>query len=194
MREVASQAGLDKNTVLRLEAGLPVRSASRQRICEVYGVLNVNPEAEPSRVVGAHWAHSLPEALKWHRARLIDPQLPSEISSSETYQDERERRRQGTWGLANQFFARLDCDMPSGRLRSGIFEVYGSSGLSRQQSGEALVYIIQGALRLVVGDDEFIVAQGCAATFDRTILHLHEPAPGLRPEDLPVVMLYVQTD
>jgi|GEM_PF-4063018 len=44
IREVAARAKVDKNTVLALEQGRPVRERSRQRISTVYGVLPVLPD------------------------------------------------------------------------------------------------------------------------------------------------------
>ncbi len=193
LREVAVQAKVDKNTILRLEAGLPVRNGSRGRICQVYGVLNIPPEDLPKRELGAHYAKNNRDGMKWHRAQVTDPASPSTISSSDEMQLPEERIRQGTLKLAQQFFARLDCDMPTGKLRAGVFEVFGTSGYSSQQSGEALVYVLRGQVRFEIGPEEFVLREGESATFDRTIRHLHEPYQ-MELGDLPAIVLYVQVE
>lgn len=193
LREVALAANVDKNTILRLEAGLPVRNSSREQICKVYGVLNISPEDLPRREIGAHYAKNVRDGMKWHRAQITNPEETSIISTNDEMQDPEERRRQGRLNLAQQFFSRLDCDMPAGRLRSGIFEVYGTSGYSSQQSGEALVYVLKGNLRFEIGEEVFVLREGESATFDRTIRHLHEPFE-MDAADLPVVVLYVQVE
>jgi transcriptional regulator with XRE-family HTH domain len=193
LREVALAANVDKNTILRLEAGLPVRNSSRDQICKVYGVLNIPPEDLPRREIGAHYAKNDRGGMKWHRAQISNPEEASTVSTNDEIQDSEERRRQGRLNLAQQFFSRLDCDMPAGRLRAGIFEVYGTSGYSSQQSGEALVYVLKGNLRFEIGEEVFVVREGESATFDRTIRHLHEPFE-MEAADLPVVVLYVQVE
>lgn len=194
LREVAEAAGVDKNTLLRLEAGLPVRKSSRSSICRVYGVLDLEPGHPPAKRVGEVSGNSIPGGMVWYRSRLPDPDAPSIIDTTPAYADEAERRRQGTLGLANQFFARLECDFPGARMRAGIFEVYGPSGMSSQPSGEAVVYVLRGSIRFLVGEEDYIVNPGGATCFNRTVPHLHEPAPSMQKSDLPAVMLYVQND
>lgn len=194
LREAAARAGVDKNTVVRLEAGLPVREASRQKICAAYGVFCRDPEDLDGRVEGEGFAVLPADARRWHRARVPGPDGPSVVTTFEEFANPAERMRQGRLGLANQFFALLGCDLPAGRLRAAVFEVYAPSGYSRQTSGEAFVFAMRGRIRFVVGEGEFTLEEGSAAIFDRTLLHMHEPASTGSPEDLPVVLLYVQCD
>lgn len=193
VRDAASNAGVDKNTILRLEAGWPVRAATRKRICDAYGVLDLDPSEYrpgPSNHVAVHTAGD----ERWVRTRLVDPHEPSVLAYHEEMQIPEERRRQGIYGLANQFFARLGCARPEGVLKSALLEVYQSSGYSRQPSGEGLIYVLSGSLRFWIGGEILDVQEGSALCFDRTVLHMHEPTPGTKPRDLPVRILYVQAD
>lgn len=193
IRSVAKTAGVDKNTILRLEAGLPVRNASRERICQVYGILNILPTQLPDNEIGQHYAKTRADGMTWHRAQVKSEDQPSAITSSPKFALPTERLRQGKLQLAQQFFSRLDCNLPQGKLRAGLFEVFGTSGRSAQPSGEALIYVLKGALRFEIGNEQFIIHAGEAATFDRTIPHLHEPHE-MAPADLPAIFLYVQIE
>lgn len=194
VREAARKAGVNKNTILRLEAGCPIRESTRARICAAYGVFNLNPEDLADREATAAFAVHRPERSRWHRARLKHPDAPSEVSSDAEMQQATERRRQGMLALANQFFTRLDCDRPEGKIKAALLEVYGPSGYSRQPSGEAFVFALKGSLRFTVAGETFVLDEGCAATFDRTLWHMHEPAPSMNRQDLPVLLLYAQVD
>lgn len=194
LREAAARAGVDKNTIMRVEAGLPVRETSRVRLCAGYGVFAIHPRDLSARLKGPGYAVHLPDGASWHRARLPDPHEPSQVSTSEAMRAPEERLRQGRLGLATQFFSFLGCDRADGGIRSAVLEVYGPSGHSRQQSGEAFVYVLSGELRFEVDEESFVLKEGMAATFDRTLPHMHEPAPGFPLDKLPARMLYVQID
>lgn len=194
LREAAARAGVSKNTILRLESGLPVRYESRRKLCAAYGIFCFDPDHESGRVGGEGYALHPRASLKWHRAKLPGPGSDSVVASADEYADPGERARQGRYGLANQFFAYFDCAFEHGHMRAGIFEVFGPSGTSSQNSGEAFVYAIRGSLLFTVGDESFLLAEGSAAIFDRTRPHHHEPAPDTRREDLPAVLLYVQAE
>lgn len=193
LREVAQKAGVDKNTVMRLESGLPVRNASRERICRCYGVFNIMPAHTHKSDVGKHYAKSQLQNMLWHRAKVKTDDLPSDISSSSKYNNSEERLRQGKLHLAQQFFSRLDCNRPTTKLRAGVFEVFGTSGRSSQPTGEALIYVLKGVIRFEIGDEECIIQAGESITFDRTVPHLHEPYQ-MDNDQLPAVFLYVQVE
>lgn len=194
IREAAEMAGINKNTVLRIEAGQEARRSSRHKLCAAYGIFSLEPDSMPDVILGEHFATTVPDGLRWHRAKLVDPESPSEVSYSQEMQNQAERLRQGRLRFADQFFTRLDCERSGARMKSGLFEVFGPSGFAVQRSGEAFVFMMKGAMRFVVGDEEFILGEGMAATFDRRIRHMHEPAPTVPSNELPVIMLCVQSE
>lgn len=195
IRDVAERTDLDKNTILRVEHGLGVRESTRLKLCDLFGVLRfpVGASSSPTEL-GTHYAKHLPELESWFRLQLKDAQDPSDLIDSVDIQQRGERQRLGSLGFATQFVKRLGIDRPNANLRAAIFEVYGSSGWSRQTSGEAFVFVLRGAIRFHVGSETFILEEGGAAVFDRRADHMHEPlAPTARGE-LPPLLLYLQSD
>ncbi len=193
IREVARNVGIDKNTLLALEAGKRVRESTLTRVFNFYGVLPVmEPIVAESRSEGAHFAKNEIQPEHWYRLFLDNVEEPSEVSTAEAIRDPAVRKRLGRQGLASQFFKRLPCNLTQGRLKAAIFEVYGPSGWSQQPSGEAFIYCLQGSLRFHIGEESFILTPGESATINRTVRHMHElnEAHG----DGPAIFLYVQCD
>lgn len=195
IREAAARAGIDKNTVQRLEVGLPVRRLSRESICRVYGVLSFAPSLQSLASEGGEdYRVFRNDEGTWFRMKLHDEHEPSEISTNDEMQLAAERLRQGRLGFANQFFRRIACDLPGGKLKAAVLEVYGRSGYAAQTSGEAFVQCVKGSVFFEVGEERFILRQGDSACFDRTRLHMHAPTDEVAKADLPCLLLYVQVD
>lgn len=194
LREAALRVGVNKNTLLRLERGERLRKQTLVKICAGYGVLFLDPEAIPNREEGVHYALHLPEGEQWLRTRVNDLDGPSRVTRPRGIELADQRRAMGRHGFADQFLMILGCDRTHGQLRAALFEVFGQSGRSRQASGEALVYAVKGDVQFHIGTESFVLRQGSAATFDRTVEHWHHPAESMAEEDLPAVFLYVQVD
>ncbi len=192
IREAANRAKVDKNTLMKLERGEAVRGSIRKKICRAYGIMELDPFGPEETVYGDHFALHRRDSERWFRTRLKEVEEPSSISFSDGIQDAVERKRQGTYGFANQFIKRLSCDRPTGRLRAALLEVFSDSGWASQASGEGFMYVIHGTLEFEIGKERCQIEQGSAITFDRTIRHRHFPSED--SPDLPVVILYVQTD
>lgn len=193
VRDVARDAGIDKNTVCRLEAGLPIRESTRLKICEFFGVLPLPLEHHlEERHLGKHFARHRPERERWFRLRTQGGS-PTDIIDSDDIQDPHERRRLGQLGFAAQFIKRLGVDRPNGWLRAALVEIHGPGETASQRSGEAFVYSLRGSIRFFVGEESFVVDEGSAATFDRTVPHRHEPIRE-QADAPPVLILYVQVD
>lgn len=193
LRTASERSGVDRNTILRVEKGLPCRDQTRAVLCATYGVFNVHPSQVKVRQDGVGYAVHRAELAWWHRTRVAEATAPSEISSSEEMQEPAERNRQGIYGLANQFFTKLECDREAGSLKAALLEVYGTSGISQQVSGEAFVFVVKGQLTFTIGADSFELGEGEAATFDRTVPHMHAPASTMNRTTLPAILLYVQS-
>ncbi|ARU40240.1 hypothetical protein CCB80_03425 [Armatimonadetes bacterium Uphvl-Ar1] len=195
IREASARSGVDKNTVMRLERGLPVREGSREKICAAYGVLSMRPAFEDVAVErGEGFALSRKGIGRWYRMDLVNDYEPSLVSTSEEVQEERERRRLGGLGFANQFFRRLGAELPGGAFRGGVVEVYGRSGYASQASGEAFVMCLRGRVVFRFPSGDVVLAEGDSVVFDRTLMRMHEPAEGMEKGDLPCVILYLQID
>lgn len=195
IRDVSLRAGVDKNTVMRLESGKPVRAESNDKICRTYGVLNIAPvHSETFREGGQGYGVFRKGQGNWYRMVVSDGEAPSVISTNEEMQTPTERIRQGRLGFANQFFKRISCDLPGGKLKAATFEVFGKSGFASQPSGEGFFMCLKGSIRVVVDEQEFILEEGDATIFDRRVKHMHEPAPSVQKQDLPCILLYLQID
>lgn len=195
IREASIRSGVDKNTVMRLERGLPVREGSREKICAAYGVLSMRPAFDDEAVErGEGFAVSRRGVGRWYRMDLVNDYEPSVVSTSDDVQDERERRRLGGLGFANQFFRRLGAELPGGAMRGGVVEVYGRSGYASQASGEAFVFCMKGRVVFRFPGEAVELGEGDSLVFDRTLLRMHEPADGMEKGDLPCVILYLQID
>lgn len=193
IREAAQRSGVDKNTVLRIEAGKPVRDQTIQRMCQTYGFIPFVPAKAGVSKVGIGYAMHRKEGERWTQLALENLDSPSRTSHSKAFGSEAVRLQRGRSGTANQFMRRLECRMPGGRMVGAVFEVFGSSGWASQPYGEAFVYALRGDIRFWVGAEEFVLEEGTAATFDRTIHHMHEPASPVGT-GLPPLLLYVQSD
>lgn len=195
IRQAAERAGLDKNTVLAIEQGRTVRQASLAKLAAIYGVLPVIPRAESNpRDPDAVLHH--PDDDVWFRIVADQLEEPSHLSTVPAVQDPANRLRLGKAGLADQFFRRLECHRPNGKIRAAFFETYSTSGWSVQPSGEALYYVVAGTLLFTLRREgqepqTLVFPATGAITIDRTVPHMHGPAPG---SPLPLQFLYVQVD
>lgn len=194
LRQAALRVGVNKNTLLRLERGERLRKQTLVKICVGYGILYLDPEATSKREEGAHYALHRPEGERWLRTRVTELDGPSRVTRPRGIDAADQRRAMGRYGFADQFLMIFGCDRTDGQLRAALFEVYGQSGRSRQASGEAFVYAFKGDIQFHIGAESFVLRQGLAATFDRTVEHWHHPAESMGPEDLPAIFLYVQLD
>lgn len=190
VRETAAKAGVNKNTILRIEAGKPLRFSTMEKVCEALGIVPGTPPSEGLSVRGQHFAAHRSSKERWVCFALDDPLQPSRVYASKTLASPQARKTMGSQGAANMFMKRLGSHLPGGRLNAAIFEVFASSGWAKQMSGEAFVMVLQGALRFHVGEESFELSEGESAVFARDVLHMHEPVG----RTLPAVMLYVQAD
>lgn len=193
IREAAVKANVDKNTILRLETGKPVRKKTMQRICDSYGVLSATDlHATTGAESGVGFASARAGSGTWFRMKLVADHEPSLVSTSGEIQQPEERHRLGALGFASQFLKKVPCQLADGQLKAAILEVYGKSGYAAQASGEAFVYCFQGTVRFIIGEEQCILEQGDFLVFDRTIRHMHEAIGN--PKHGPALLLYVQAD
>jgi hypothetical protein len=172
--------------------GVTSAQRSGKRSVRLAASWNLDPFGPKETVYGDHFALHRTESEKWYRTRLKQVEEPSAISSSASIQDPMERKRQGSFGFANQFLKRLNCDRPSRKLRSPVLEVFGDSGWASQASGEGFLYVMKGKLLFEIEGEQCEINEGAAITFDRTVRHRQRLA--VDTLDLPVVILYVKTD
>lgn len=195
VRDVAAKVGIDKDTVVRIEAGKPVRESTLLKVLEAFGILNLASEfTSGGSIEGKGFAVHLPQDDSWYRVRFEGEETPSPAVGEPGYQKAAERRSLAEHKFADQFLRRLRSEIPHSPMKAAVLEVYGPGGWASQLSGTALIYVISGMLRFFHGDDVIEIPTGGSVQFDRTIPHRHEATVSMPSPELPVVILYVQHD
>jgi len=195
VRDVAAKVGIDKDTVVRIEAGKPVRESTLLKVLESFGILNLASEfTSGGSIEGKGFAVHMPADDSWYRVRFEGEDSPSPAVGEPGYRKPAERRALAEHKFADQFLRRLRSEIPFSPMKAAVLEVYGPGGWANQLSGTALIYVISGRLRFFHGEEVMEIPAGGSVQFDRTVLHRHEPTVALPSPELPVVILYVQHD
>lgn len=173
VRDLAESAGVNKNTILRLERGLTPSYATLTRVCEALGVhvaQLTRPEPEENETIALH---------SQEKAVLI----PRTEGMASFASDEKV--------LLTVLAARL----PGGRLNAAVLELYGESD-PVTHPGEELVFCLQGVARLTVAGRAYRLREGDAAAFWCSERHSYGPMPEDEDENdaLPVRILSVWID
>jgi transcriptional regulator with XRE-family HTH domain len=189
VRDLAERAGIDKNTVLRIEKGLPT---SYNTLVSIGEALNTNiarltlPDNDPEVPFAVH-THEMDEWRSYAPpGGPNDPAPPGDL-------DDTTRKHLAEEG-AGAFLSVLKCHLPAGRVRSSLLELYDETHL-RSHSGEEFVYCLRGRVRIKVADRAFTLSAGESATFWSAEKHNYAPAEGPIPADgEPALLLSVRVD
>ncbi len=174
IRDVAAQAGVSKNSIVRLEQGRGTQAMTVLRICTVLGI-HVEKLADGEEMTTGI-AHR-EEDDAWYD--MVD------FGAGPLQGDRRKAAEHGVVPL-NILKSRL----PNGRVLPTIVEVYGPSP-TRSHAGEEFAYVLEGEAVITVGQDKFHLKQGESVTFWSAELHTYAPSPG---SPLPVRILSVRVD
>jgi len=188
-REVAEQAGVTRQTLVRLEAGHPCKM---QTLGRIRGVLRIffddlvrdDPPLDycvPHRPDLAHWNIARPKTTYQKHGVVQDVRHED---------DPVERLRLGRLGFQPFFTYRFTSELPGGVMNQGLMEIYQDTWID-SHPGEEFVYCLRGRARLLVRDHTYIIEEGSAITFDAREEHLYGPAEPLGPTDPPVLLLIV---
>ena len=185
VRDVAERAGMSKTSVVRLEAGGPVRPSTVVRVCAALGL-------HVERLAGLSDEGVGPVSV--HRAsddRWVDmanagggPLLGADRSLSAS-----ERGRAASEGVAVPLCL-MRSRLPGGRVLPTVLDVHAPSE-TRSHPGEEFVYVLSGRLRLEVGEHVVELAEGESATFWSAEPHRYLPASA---EETPARVLSVRVD
>ncbi|MFM7322351.1 MAG: helix-turn-helix domain-containing protein [Armatimonadota bacterium] len=164
VRELADRAGVNKNTIVRMEKGLTPSYATLNRVCEALGV---------------------------HIAQLTRPEvLGDELVSIHSRADEGPAPLASDEGIV---LRSLGCRLSGGRLNSALMELFGESEPTTHP-GEEHVFCLRGNARLTVAGRDYTLSEGDAAVFWSTERHSYAPAPDTPEDTLPVLLLLVWID
>lgn len=184
IREVATQAGISKNSIVRLEQGRGTQAMTVLRICTVLGI-HIEKLAEASgEELTTGVAHRAQDDAWYDMTDFGAGPLSGEARPMSD-QERRELAKKGVVPLSI-----LKSRLPNGRVLPTIVEVYGPSP-TRSHVGEEFAYVLEGEALISVGQDEFLLKQGESVTFWSAEQHTYAPAPG---STLPARILSVRVD
>lgn len=185
VRALAELADINKNSIVRIEAGHLGYPSTIVKICEALGVhldrlCRGDEEADQSSAI--------------HRAsqdRWFDLQglVKGPIGDVDAPLSNAERRNFADQGIETQLL--MFQSRPAGsKLWPGLIELYGPSQ-SRAHPGEEFVYVLSGALTITIGKEKFDLVAGESIGFWPTEPHSYAPT---KDSVLPARILCIRVD
>ena len=191
IREIAEQAGVDKNTLVRLEKGKAVRMETLTRICAALGT---TPGRQFLELAGPDQSFRVSRAAerRWEKA----PDLMSATDPAEEIAklcDAAHRWPFGWSGEQPGFNGFLDCDLYGGAVVSSVIELFTACTL-RSFVGEELIYCLRGSVVLEVDSDKTQLDEGDAVCVWATKSKICGPALPVLPGQPPPLILSVRAE
>jgi transcriptional regulator with XRE-family HTH domain len=200
IRELADRSSVDKNTIVRLEKGLPTSRATVTLVSNALGVYlgRLLSEADERETINVHRAANAGWTSHSRMARRVTPLDSSDDGSPdpqlEEFDTEEERRRMAAQGSETTFMQILQSNLPNSQMFGSVLELYGTSE-ARTHPGEEFVYCLNGTAKLTIGGREVILNEGDSAQFWSAEVHTYAPADeAIERGDLPVRILTVRLD
>lgn len=180
IRELAAKAEVSKTSIVRLEQGQPTFASTVVRVCKSLG-LHLAGLADPRQI---------DEFAVVHRAeddRWFDM---TEFGAGPLGGADRPLAASERVGKAAVALLYLRNRLEGGMMLPALLEIYERSE-TRSHPGEEMVYVLEGTVRVYVGDQVFDLASGECVTFWSAEEHAYEPAPG---SAVPVRALSIRVD
>ncbi|MBI1331937.1 MAG: cupin domain-containing protein [Armatimonadetes bacterium] len=185
VRALAEMANLNKNSIVRIEAGHLGYPSTIIKVCEALGIhldrlCRGDEGTDTSSAVHRH------EQDRWFDLQGL---VEGPIGDAETPLSQAERRQYAEQGIETQMV--LFQSRPSGgKLWPGLIELYGPSR-SRAHPGEEFVYVLSGSLTIIIGNEKFDLAAGESIGFWPSEPHSYAPA---KDSELPTRILCIRID
>ncbi len=192
IRDLAERAQISKNTVLRIEQGLPISEANLTRLCDCLQTILPNlliPERKDDSKVRVHrYAED-----QW-RIAFRRKSAPKTIQDFDVVENPEERKRLSGLRYVSGFAINHECLLEGGNIQSALMEVHGDQEIPGfRHSGEEFVYCLQGRLRLTVGKEQFILNPGDGASFWSRYRHRYESEmPADSPTPTRILMVWFE--
>lgn len=179
IRGLAKAAGVDKNTILRLERGEPVSARVLSGVCRSLET------ALPSLTLGAPESTSVQvfraDETKWV-SMIQRPEARGHLPTYTSVPESAERERYGRLGFTTGFLMTHACTITNGQMNAAIYEVHHPWIDPIHHPGEEFVYCLRGEVRVTVGEETYVLGEGDSMGFDSSLLHNFErvsrpPAP-----------------
>jgi transcriptional regulator with XRE-family HTH domain len=184
IRDLAAQAGVSKNSVVRVEQGGVPNVMTVLKLCAAMGI-HVASLAKPtseSQIIAVHRT----EDDRWYDLTDFGA---GPLGGEDRPLSERERRDFVDNGAQVPLLI-LKSRLDTGRLLPTVIELYNESE-RRSHPGEEMVYVLKGTAKIMVGSETLTLTEGESATFWSSEEHAYAPAEG---SELPVRVLSVRMD
>jgi transcriptional regulator with XRE-family HTH domain len=171
IRELARTAGIDKNTVLRLERGEPVSAKVLNSVCVALNTVLpqvIAPVSETSNT-----SHFQTTADNWCIV-FNTARSKSGLPDYTQVADPLERKRLGGLGFVTGFMQNHECSITNGTLQAAVIEVYGAYARPATHAGEEFMMCLTGKVDVQIGEDHFILSAGDSITFRSDLHHNFE--------------------
>lgn len=190
LEEVAAATGLSRQTIGRIEKGLPVNQKSMRAVLarlklfpdQLLSSSEQNDKFSVHRLERTNWMVSLP--------KISYSKLP-EGEDRLHVQDPKERRRLGQLGFQPFFTSILESELPTGVLGQAMMELHRPSWVDSHY-GEEFIYCLKGEARITVDGLECLLKPGDSMCFDAWQPHAYAPGHDLElGEEAPLILLVV---
>ncbi|MBN1780851.1 helix-turn-helix transcriptional regulator [bacterium] len=157
IESLAKTAGVNKNTVVRFEKGIPTRMDTIYKICSVLGV-------SPLQLMEGKLIRGRDYDIQTHRQEPA----PAKISGHVARQDRIQTDMHGT------IIGDLNYRLPEGTLRAKVLEVRTlDKSDKRTHPGEELIFCLTGTVGIEISDVTAILKKGDAIFFWGTEPHCY---------------------
>jgi len=182
IRQLAKHAGIDKNTVLRLERGEPVTMRVLNKVC-------ISLETALTSLTSRAQAPERVRVFRGQEANWVSviqrPEARGHLPNATAVADSAERERYGRLGFTCGFLMTHACTIAKGQMLAAVYEIHHPWSEPIHHPGEEYVYCLQGDVRVIVGDESHLLSEGDSISFDSSLRHNFErvsipPAPAPR--------------
>jgi transcriptional regulator with XRE-family HTH domain len=184
IRELAAKAEVSKTSIVRLEQGQPTFASTIVRICQALG-LHLAGLADPRQIDEFAVVHRN-EDDRWFDMTDFGA---GPLGGKDKPLSEAERQKLSKDKIAVALLY-LRSRLQGGLILPALLEIYDRSEV-RSHPGEEMVYILEGTVRVFVGDQTFDLKTGECLTFWSAEAHAYAPAPG---SSVPVRALSIRVD
>jgi len=189
VRELADRAGLNKDTIVKLEKGNTPTYRTLCSVCDALGVTVVQllkPEADAEFGDGVVAVHSRRSETRVPRNHLVvEPSDPGTVRVRSA------EERQVVAADDTVLLSWLACRLPGGKLNSWLLELRDET-MPTNHPGEEFLFCLKGSASLTVAGKCYELEEGDAATFWSSEIHSYGPSErAVAAGDLPVLLLSV---
>ncbi len=185
IRDLADRAGINKNSIVRLEQGRGTQPITILKVCSVLGV-HVERLAEPSENDMTLAVVHKKKDDRWFDAADMGSQPLHDSKRPLTPAQRKRAVSQGAQVPINL----LKCRLPGGRVLPSVLEIWKKSP-ERSHVGEEFAFVLSGTAIITVGDKHHRLKEGESITFWSAEPHSYAPADSKK---VPVKILSIRIE